>query len=288
MQQTALSVTPSTDDTIMSLRCASSFDILDFHRRDETRPIHWRRIHMLKSNFTNTQTHRVVLVLLAAFLLASAGQAGEKPKDAFYWNGRLGRTINVPGTFSFRKRLWVLSGEHLGKIKDAGFTAVRVPVGWQWHVESDAPYRIDSAFLAEVDQGLRWGLDNGLVMVLDFHAGLQFGDFSDAGNSSLFPAVWKQLAEHYRDGPEALLFEILNEPRGMSMEDWNTWQNEVITIIRDTNPGRTLIVGSIQYNKAEYLATLKLPEQDRNLIATWHLYVPYQFCAARDHLANDG
>lgn len=241
---------------------------------------------MLNTSFTKTPIYRVVLVLLAAFLLVSTGRAEDKPKDAIYWNLRLAKTINIPGTFSFRKRLWVLAEDHLGKIKDAGFTAVRVPVGWQWQIQSDPPHRIDPAFLAEVDQGLRWGLDKGLVMVLDFHAGLQFGDFSDERSKPMFLAIWRQLAEHYQDWPEALLFEILNEPRGMSMEDWNTWQNEAVAIVRETNPGRTLVVGSIQYNKAEYLAQLKLPDQDGNLIVAFVCALPV--CAARDHLTENG
>lgn len=232
---------------------------------------------MHRSSFGKTRIRLLSAILLILSLIVTPGRAAETPKDAHYWSRHLGKTLNIPGTLNFRKRLWVLNEDHLQKIKNAGFTAVRVPVGWQWHVESDAPHAIDPAFLEKVDRGLRWGLNLGLVMVLDFHAGLEFGDFSAPEKREMFRGIWEQLAQHYRDWPDPLLFEILNEPRGMSMEDWNTWQKEAIAIIRETNPRRTLIVGSIEYNKAEHLATLELPEHDRNLIVTWHLYVPYAF-----------
>jgi endoglucanase len=52
---------------------------------------------------------------------------------------------------------------------------------------------------------------------------------------------------------------------------------EAHTIVRETNPDRTLIIGPIYSNRIEYLDVMKLPEDDRNIIATVHYYFPHAF-----------
>src|SRR5574341_1938285 len=43
-------------------------------------------------------------------------------------------------------------------IKEAGFDFVRLPVRWNTHAEEFAPYTIDSAFFARVDEIVGWAL----------------------------------------------------------------------------------------------------------------------------------
>jgi endoglucanase len=50
-----------------------------------------------------------------------------------------------------------------------------------------------------------------------------------------------------------------------------------VKIIRKTNPYRTLIIGPGNWNGIESLNTLKLPENDRNIIVTVHFYHPMRF-----------
>ena len=58
---------------------------------------------------------------------------------------------------------------------------------------------------------------------------------------------------------------------------WNTFLADAVKIIRQTNPDRTLIIGPANWNGIESLSTLKLPENDRNIIVTVHFYHPMRF-----------
>ena len=52
---------------------------------------------------------------------------------------------------------------------------------------------------------------------------------------------------------------------------------EVLGVIRQSNPARTVIIGPGDYNEIDYLEQLDLPENDRNIIVTVHYYSPIEF-----------
>jgi endoglucanase len=58
---------------------------------------------------------------------------------------------------------------------------------------------------------------------------------------------------------------------------WNSYLVDVIKIVRETNPTRTLIIGPGNWNGIESLNTLVLPAEDRNIIVTVHFYHPMAF-----------
>jgi endoglucanase len=72
------------------------------------------------------------------------------------------------------------------------------------------------------------------------------------------------------------LFEIANEPN-MKPSIWNDLHGEAYKIIRESNPDRTLLIGSINGNQIKHLPELALPEKDRNIIVAIHYYSPIQF-----------
>jgi endoglucanase len=103
-------------------------------------------------------------------------------------------------------------------------------------------------------------------------------DQDPAGNKARFLALWKQIAEHYQDRPAELVFELLNEPHGKLTDDvWNALLADALGVIRKTNPGRAVIVGPTQWNGLQKLPALRLPKDDRRLIATFHYYLPFHF-----------
>ena len=115
------------------------------------------------------------------------------------------------------------------------------------------------------------------MVILDFHEFQAMGD-DPAGNKERFLAVWRQIAEHCKDAPDDVLFEILNEPnKKLTPELWNPMLREALAIIRQSNPHRTVIVGPTSWNSIEDLDKLDLPEDDRNLIVTVHYYSPFPF-----------
>ena len=101
---------------------------------------------------------------------------------------------------------------------------------------------------------------------------------SPAAHKARFLAMWEQLARHYQNYSGDLIFEILNEPNGsLTSQLWNEYLRDAITTIRQTNPGRTLMVGAANGYALTSLSSLVLPADDKNIIVAVHYYNPFQF-----------
>jgi endoglucanase len=75
-----------------------------------------------------------------------------------------------------------------------------------------------------------------------------------------------------------VLFEILNEPnKKLTPALWNQYLGDALSIIRETNPARTVIVGPAFWNSVDHLKELELPAADHRLIVTVHYYKPMSF-----------
>jgi endoglucanase len=98
-----------------------------------------------------------------------------------------------------------------------------------------------------------------------------------------FISMWTQLAEHYKDYPKQLFFELLNEPPyGFNDTTLGNDLRDAIAAIRVSNPYRSIIYGGTNYNKTAELGRLtQLPAEDKNLIGTIHYYSPYCYTHAQ-------
>ncbi len=199
--------------------------------------------------------------------------------DAFEQNKRLGRGVNIIGydpLWRDRSRARFQT-EYFKMIRDAGFNHVRInlhPLRDRAFGEGD---KLRDSWLSTLD----WATDSataaGLMVILDFH---EFTTMSKdpAPLKARFLSFWRQISERYKDRPATVLFEILNEPHDRLNADlWNQYLAEALAVIRATNPTRTVIIGPTQWNNINQLDTLKLPEADRNIIATIHFYSPFEF-----------
>ncbi len=200
--------------------------------------------------------------------------------DPFEQNERLGRGVNMGNALEApREGAWgvTLQEEYFQLAKKAGFNSVRIPVRWSSHAGSNPPYTIDQSFFKRVDWAVEQALSRGLLVVINMHHYEEI--FKEpAEHRERFLALWEQIAEHYRDYPPELLFELLNEPHDMLVSNlWNGLLKDTIKVIRQTNPTRTLIIGPAQWNSIGALPNLELPEDDRNIIVTVHYYEPFRF-----------
>jgi aryl-phospho-beta-D-glucosidase BglC (GH1 family) len=191
-----------------------------------------------------------------------------------------GRGVNLANALESPKEgEWgvVLKEEYFEKIKQAGFESIRLPVCWPAHAEESAPYRIDLRFVARVDWAIEQALKRKLPLILDMH---NYDGVMQAPDrhEERFLALWQQIAEHYKDYPPALAFELLNEPHDkLTAEKWNSLLAKTIAVVRRTNPDRQIVVGPVGWNGIGELQRLELPADDHNLIVTVHYYLPFQF-----------
>ncbi|QJD97722.1 glycoside hydrolase family 5 protein [Mucilaginibacter robiniae] len=201
-----------------------------------------------------------------------------KAVDIYTANGYLSKTINIAYTFDAPKEgAWghTLQAADFKLIKDAGFTAVRLPIQWISRMNTEPPYNIDPLFLGRIDWAIAEALKNHLAIILDNHLDAQLMK-APATHRERFLSLWKQLSTRYQHRSQQVMFEVMAEPRGQLDAVWNEYFKEALAVIRETNPSRPVIVGPPFYNLVYHLADLKLP-LDSYLIFTFHYYDPIQF-----------
>lgn len=101
--------------------------------------------------------------------------------------------------------------------KEAGFTCVRVPVRWDEHTQDALPYKIDETWMQRVEEVLDWGLERDLFVIVNAHHDDWIKqNYTNPAIRDRFDSVWTQISERFKDKPEKLIFEILNEPHGLT------------------------------------------------------------------------
>jgi endoglucanase len=208
-----------------------------------------------------------------------AGGAAAATSEAAAVNRRLGRGVNIIGydpIWQDRTKARFQEG-YFSKIREAGFDSVRINLHPFKHMDPASGHALTPAWLDTLDWAVKGALSARLAVILDMH---EFHAMADdpAGRKEAWLAFWKQVASRYKDAPDDVVFELLNEPFGkLSPELWNEYLKEGLAVVRATNPTRAVIVGGGSWNSIDGLQTLVLPENDRNLIATVHYYTPMEF-----------
>ena len=201
-------------------------------------------------------------------------------------NARIGKGINLGNTFDGTcESCWgggPVKEEYIQAIAQAGFNSIRLPVRWDLEAENEAPYTIAPEYLARVKEVVGWINAAGLVAIINIHHHQSFLTDTDAANQDAHIAriagIWQQVATYFADVSDLwLVFELFNEPReGVTVEAHNKMIATVFPIIRQLNPGRTVMFGCNDYNAYAGIRKLQLPA-DGNIIFTPHYYVPAQY-----------
>lgn len=195
----------------------------------------------------------------------------------------------------------VTSSELITAVKNAGFNAIRVPVTWAEHIDSDGS--IDEEWLNRVQEVVDYVVSQDLYCVLNVHhdAGadgwLEASDDCFKSSSKKFAGLWNNIAVRFKDYGDKLIFESFNE----ILDSKNSWDsaresdaykavNDFNQLFVDTvratggnNAQRNLMVqvysGSCSENA---LADFVLPKDitENHLIIHMHNYDPQGFTSA--------
>lgn len=179
----------------------------------------------------------------------------------------------------------------------AGIKTVRIPVTWG-PFEGEAPaYTIDADYMNTVAQNVFWARDAGLNVVLNTHHDAYWQDAYTAASNEIvnteikerIEKTWKQIAEHFKNEGEYLIFESFNElnhewkaPTTGELRIQNEWNQLVVDVIRATggkNATRWIAVPSYQANPGQALKDdFKVPtDPAKKVIVAVHCYDPYGF-----------
>mgnify|MGYP000182032549 CR=1 FL=1 len=218
---------------------------------------------------------QVILPITAPFVLPNE----INPKQAV---AEMDIGINLGNTFDApHEGDWALPAQEsfIIAFKDAGFNHVRIPVTWHEHTQLEAPYEIDSEFITRVEEVVDWALAQDLYVILNAHHESWLKEnYQDKKNKKRLEAIWIKIAAHFKEKPAKLLFEILNEPYGMTIENVDDANKRILSIIRNENPNRIVIFSGNGFTPLDSLLAVEIPDiQDKFLIGNFHSYDPWAF-----------
>ncbi|MBQ7782737.1 MAG: glycoside hydrolase family 5 protein [Oscillospiraceae bacterium] len=185
----------------------------------------------------------------------------------------------------------------IDSVKAQGFNVLRVPVTWEGKFSAAPDYTINADWLARVKEIVDYGIENDMFVILNMHH--EEWNMPTAENQAaadeILRALWSQIADHFADYNEKLIFEGMNEPRlkGTPME-WNggnaearevinCWNASFVETIRSKGGNHTdrhLMIPTYAASSLDsVLSEFRIPEDDKVIVSV-HAYLPYSFALA--------
>ncbi len=234
----------------------------------------------------------------------------------FGWN--LGNTFDATGgnaaDIYSQEKSWgnpQVTKEQIDAVAQAGFKTIRIPVTWNNHIIKDGTDTLNPKFLARVEEVVNYAFENGLFVILNVHheswVNVKDLETSYPTVAKRLNNVWTQLAEHFANYDQHLIFEGMNEPRKAgTAQEWNgnteayaavNYLNQVfVNAVRSVDNGfnweRCLMIpGYAASSSSAIMESVSLPtyngEVAYNLIASVHCYSPYDFCLSDKQMDFD-
>ncbi len=211
------------------------------------------------------------------------------------WN--LGNSLEACSATSASETMWgnpKTDKKLIDAIKAAGFNAIRIPCAWNGYIEDQETYKIKDSWLARVKEVVDYCIDNEMYVVLNIHwdGGWLEENPTYAKQESVNKkqkALWKQIATHFIEYNEHLLFAGTNEvhagysdPTNENIEVQLSYNQTFVDAVRSTggkNAFRNLVVQSYNTNIDQAVQYFKLPKDNvvNRLILEVHYYDPYDF-----------
>lgn len=195
--------------------------------------------------------------------------------------------------------------ELIGAVAAAGFGAVRIPVTWIGRFGAGPDFAIRAAFIERVEEVVGYALDRDLYVIINIHhdgaEGVSgqwlslvdsSGQVTPANTQAVlaqFRRLWEQIADHFADYGDHLLFEGMNEvkvgydaPLAAYYDDINGLNQAFVDTVRASggyNPKRCLVVPGYNTNIDYTVAGFEKPTDTApgQLILSDHYYDPWSF-----------
>ena len=204
----------------------------------------------------------------------------------------IGNTMEVPGNPTGWGNKFPTEA-YIDSVKAAGFSTIRIPCAWDSHATNGV---INESWMDSVQTVVDMCMRAGLVTVLNIHwdGGWLEGNLSDDKKDEVNAkqkAYWTQIANHFKNYNENLLFASANEPATTDdnykheTEILMTYHQTFVDAVRATggnNASRTLVIQGPSTSvdrTCEVMPVSKLPKDviaDRLMVEV-HYYDPYTY-----------
>ncbi len=204
----------------------------------------------------------------------------------------------------------VTTEEMIAGMKSCGFDSIRIPVAWTNMMDyENGDYTIADAYLDRVDELITYAINNGMYVIINDHwDGSWWGMFGSATEETretaftMYTSMWTQLAEHYHDYDESLIFESGNEELGNRLNDTDICKDsgslsedecyemtnrinqtfvDTVRAIGGNNADRFLLIAGYNTNIAKTCDDrFKMPKDTipDKLLVSVHYYDPWNYC----------
>ncbi len=160
--------------------------------------------------------------------------------------------------------------------KSAGFDVVRIPVRWDKHTQTSAPFSVTSSWMDRVEQVVDWGLSRGLFIILNAHHDDWIKQNYSETNKERLDSIWSQISVRFQNKSEKLFFEMFNEPYGLNATQVDDMNKRLLSIIRKTNQTRIVIYSGSGWSSLSDMINAKILN-DEYIMAYYHSYDPWDF-----------
>ncbi len=177
------------------------------------------------------------------------------------------------------RRAW-FTRDDISRIADFGFDHIRLPIDEEQMWAENGAQEPEAFDL--MDAAIDWAEQAGLAVVVDLHV-LRSHSFGQADEPSLFanPAeeskladLWLQLSDRMHGRAlDRVGYELMNEAVAKNPEDWNRVALRAHRAVREREPGRTIVLGSNEWNSVFTFDRLRVPD-DAHTVLTFHYYHP--------------
>ena len=227
--------------------------------------------------------------------------------------GQMGVGWNLGNSFDVENRDKTFWGNPLPTkamidlVASSGFKTLRIPVTWGYHQSNSAPFAIEQDYLSRVQEVVDYGIENQLFVIINVHHDDDWVQLVSAEKDYVkarFSSLWEQVATHFKNYNEQLIFDILNEPRlkGTALE-WTGGDSESRSILNEyhqagvdavrgtggNNGSRFLMVSTYAASTLDGpMNDLVIPNDDANIIISLHTYFPWSFAGDENGPTNWG
>jgi endoglucanase len=166
-------------------------------------------------------------------------------------------------------------------IKDMGFDHVRLPVNEEQMWDENGNRHTDAFQLME--NCINWCLEYDLRVIVDLHI-LRSHHFNaeekplwtDPAEQEKFYDLWRELSASLGKYPNFMVaYELMNEAVANDTELWNNLVTNAVATILQLEPERTIVIGSNRWQSVDTFDELKVPENDPNILLSFHFYEPF-------------
>lgn len=204
----------------------------------------------------------------------------------------IGNTMEVPGNPTGWGNKFPTEA-YIDSVKAAGFSTIRIPCAWDSHAKDGV---INQSWMDSVQTVVDMCMRAGLVTILNIHwdGGWLEGNLSDDKKDEVNAkqkSYWTQIATHFKNYNERLLFASANEPATTDdnykheTEILMTYHQTFVDAVRATggnNESRTLIIQGPSTSvdrSCEVMPVDKLPKDkiENRLMVEVHYYDPYTY-----------